>query len=282
MCWGKHQTEKIHVLEKKHSDGIFSSYVILRIKQSSHKQTKPPRVLYFECPTIGQQYRLRHLFPVRILEMKPYSQNFEQHTQLIYLLAIQLSANLAQTRNLNKGIDQISVLNSPVFLEAPQYIEFLTSDGNMPAILNLKRHLYRGHPSSQAMRQSPYLPTNMPSTVPDAINSCLKLVPIPYLSPAFNIALTIWNIVSDMQGNKAQFVVLAETAAALLVTLNKQYRGHKELDRNTKQTLNEMLQYVLTTSLYQVQSKLNRRKTASFNRRLCAKGKISWIPQGSY
>jgi len=87
------------------------------------------------------------------------------------------------------------------------------------------------------------------SPAPDAIDSCLKLVPIPYLSLAFTVARTIWNIVKDMQENKAQFVVLTETAATLLVTLDKQYRGAKELDGNTKQTLNEMLQCVLTTRL---------------------------------
>ena len=87
----------------------------------------------------------------------------------------------------------------------------------------------------------------MSSAVPDVIDLCLKLVPVPYLSLAFTVARTICNIVRDMQGNKAQFVVLAETAATLLVTLDKQYRGNKKLDGNTEQTLDEMLQCVLTT-----------------------------------
>ena len=93
------------------------------------------------------------------------------------------------------------------------------------------------------------------SAAPDAIDSCLKLVPIPYLSLAFKAARTIWGAVNGMQQNKTQFVVLAETVATLLVTLDKQYRGTKELDGNTKQRLDEMLQCVLTARLYLVQSK---------------------------
>ena len=53
-------------------------------------------------------------------------------------------------------------------------------------------------------------------------------------------------MVRVMQENKAQFIVLTETAATLLVTLDKQYRENKVLHGNTEQTLKEMLQCVLT------------------------------------
>jgi len=76
---------------------------------------------------------------------------------------------------------------------------------------------------------------------------CLKLIPVPYVAPALAVFSAIWKAVIAVQERKAQFVILAETAATLIITLDKQYRENKLSPGSTAETLDEMDRYIFTS-----------------------------------
>ena len=77
-----------------------------------------------------------------------------------------------------------------------------------------------------------------------AVLECLKLIPVPYVAPALAVLAAIWKAVNGVQDCKAQFVILAETVATLIITLDKQYRANKLSPGTTAETLDEMERYV--------------------------------------
>jgi hypothetical protein len=80
----------------------------------------------------------------------------------------------------------------------------------------------------------------------DAINHCLQLVPIPYLSSAFSLFTLIYSSIDQVQGSRKQLNVLAKCVSQLLITINANYKpGKGSLNTTTAATLDDLSRHVL-------------------------------------
>lgn len=79
----------------------------------------------------------------------------------------------------------------------------------------------------------------------DVIESCLALVPVPYISTAISIFRVIWTSVQQVQASNEQLRILSHTIAQLLKTLDKEYRQKRLVQTHTSAQLAELDRSVL-------------------------------------
>jgi hypothetical protein len=78
----------------------------------------------------------------------------------------------------------------------------------------------------------------------DVIESCLALVPVPYISTAFSIFRVIWMSVQQVQASNEQLRSLSYTIAQLLQVLDGEYRQKRLVQARTSAQLAELDRFV--------------------------------------
>jgi hypothetical protein len=74
----------------------------------------------------------------------------------------------------------------------------------------------------------------------DVVESCLALVPVPYISNAFAIFRIIWVSVQQAKTSNEQLRALSYTVAQLLRALDTEYRDQKLTKARTSAQLDEL------------------------------------------
>ena len=78
----------------------------------------------------------------------------------------------------------------------------------------------------------------------DCVEFVLHCAPIPYLGLSCTIFKKIWDAVETVRASRGQFRVLAEAVAALLQTLDRQYRDGKLSQASTTGAVSELQRFV--------------------------------------